>query len=304
MTCLGFIKKNNMKILWNKEQEQGFFKKSLELTNPEKLFYNTKNNKLYAYWPKNYIGKKSTLQSRNSLIGNYSEKWSTDLFGQIAGKLNGYAIQGVVCDKIGLTNRSPADVAICKNKGINQNLKDILMIIEVKMSIVWNWELSQSNNNFELICRGDYKTHQGNPGLLRSDSMLKAIGKSINIRVSNFSASKIPIIILGNTPITKSYYDKVDQLKKNGIIQGFWSVNSNPLDNNDENIKQTKDKGFYRFDDYQELEKYSLNLLSEKREFFSSMQTKKHLGEIIEIANKQEAYEDKAQCFLELLRKT
>jgi len=47
--------------------------------------------------------------------------------------------------------------------------------------------------------------------LLRSDSMLKGIGKSINIRVSSFKAATIPIIVMGNTPITNSYYPKVDK---------------------------------------------------------------------------------------------
>ena len=76
------------------------------------------------------------------------------------------------------------------------------------MSIVWNWELQGGKT---LSCIGDYKTHQGNPGLLRSDSMLKGIGKSINIRVSSFQAATIPIIVMGNTPITNSYYPKVDK---------------------------------------------------------------------------------------------
>lgn len=62
--------------------------------------------------------------------------------------------------------------------------------------------------------------------------------------------------------------------------------------------------GFYRFDDYQELEQFSLDLLTEEREFFSSMQTKRRLGEIIETANKEQTYEGKAQRFLELLRKS
>ena len=44
--------------------------------------------------------------------------------------------------------------------------------------------------------------------------MLKAIGKSINIRVSRYKASKIPIIILGNTPITESYFNKVQAVEK------------------------------------------------------------------------------------------
>jgi len=126
--------------------------------------------------------------------------------------VNGYAVQGVIAEEIGLSKQSPADVAICKKEDVEQKPKNILMIIEVKMSMVWNWKFDPVNK--ELKCIGDYKTHQGNPGLLRSDTMLKAIGKSINIRVSSFAASKIPIVIIGNTPITKSYYEKVDHLKK------------------------------------------------------------------------------------------
>lgn len=59
--------------------------------------------------------------------------------------------------------------------------------------------------------------------------MLKAIGKAINIRVSNPLSSNIPIIVFGNSPISKDYCDKVDILKNNGIIQGFYSLN--PIDN-------------------------------------------------------------------------
>jgi len=291
-----------MPTLWNQNQEKDFFIKSLEFATPEQLFYITKNKKYLAYWPKNYDGAKTTLQSRNSLIGSYTEKWATDLFSETAKMIGGYAVQGVIAEEIGLTNQLPADVAICKTKDVIQKPENILMIIEVKMSVVWNWEFTSATKN--LVCIGDYKTHQGNPGLLRSDTILKAIGKSINIRVSSFAASKIPIIIIGNTPITKSYYEKVDRLKRNGIIQGFWSINPKPLDNNGENIKSTPFKGFYRFDGYEELRQNAINLLKEEREFFSSMQTRKKLGEIIEIANKEATYEAKAQKFLELLRQS
>ena len=291
-----------MSTLWNKNQEKDFFIKSLEFATPEQLFYVTKDKRYLAYWPKNYAGTKTTLQSRNSLIGSYTEKWATDLFSEIAKTIGGYSVQGIISEEIGLTNQSPADVAICKTNNVVQKPQNILMIIEVKMSVVWNWEFISKNKN--LVCIDDYRTHQGNPGLLRSDTMLKAIGKSINIRVSSFSASKIPIIIIGNTPITKSYYEKVDHLKRNGIIQGFLSINPKPLDNNGENIKSTPHKGLYRFDEYEELRQNVLNLLKEEREFFSSMQTQKKLGEIIEIANKENTYEAKAQKFLELLRQS
>lgn len=288
--------------LWFRDNEKNFFIKSLEFAASEQLFYVTGDKKYLAYWPKNYNGAKTTLQSRNSLIGSYTEKWATDLFGDIAKMVGGYSVQGVISNEIGLTNQSPADVAICKTKEIIQKPENILIIVEVKMSVVWNWEFTPATKN--LICIGDFRTHQGNPGLLRSDTMLKAIGKSINIRVSSFSASKIPIIIVGNTPITKSYYEKVDHLKRNGIIQGFWSINPKPLDNDGENIKSTPYNGFHRFDKYEELKQNTLNLLKEEREFFSSMQTRKKLGAIIEIANKETAYEAKAQKFLELLRQS
>jgi hypothetical protein len=292
-----------MPTLWNKNQDKEFFIKSLELATPEQLFYITKDKKFFAYWPKNYKGAKTTLQSRNAFIGSYTEKWTTNLFSEIAANVGSFAVQNVISEEIGLSKLSPADVAICRTKEKVQKPQNILMILEVKMSVVWNWELVQKNKgDFEIICKGDYRTHQGNPSLLRSDTMLKAIGKSINIRVSSFSASKIPIVIIGNTPITKNYYEKVDHLKKNGIIQGFWSVNPNPLDDDGENIKNTSHNGFVRFDNYNELKENAIKLLKEEREFFSSMQSKKRLGEIIEIANKESTYEKKAQKFLELLR--
>ncbi len=288
-----------MPELWTKQKEIEFFNESRKFAAPEKLFYFGNDSRYYAYWPKSYKGKKSTLQSRNALIGNFTEKYSVDLLQEFAISKGLHAVQGVICNEIGLTIQSPCDVALCKKRGREQLAKNITAIFEVKMSIVWNWELRKN----ELICLGDFKTHKGNPGLLRSDSMLKAIGKSINIRVSNYSASPIPIVILGNTPITESYVAKVDHLYDAGIIQGFWSVNPKPLDNNGENIKQTPDKAFIRMDSYDELKEKLDGLLSEKWEFFSSMKSRGELGKIIEIANKEPDLEKKAEKFLSLIRK-
>jgi hypothetical protein len=287
-----------MEKLWNKEVEQRFFNEAQKFATPEQLFYVSDADKYLAYWPKDYDGKKSTLQSRNALIGNFTEKWTTDLIHGIVKDKGLFTVQGAICNEIALSNQSPADVVISRNKNINQTPEDILAIIEVKMSIVWNWEFQKSKS---LVCIGDYKTHQGNPGLLRSDSMLKAIGKSINIRVSSSKASKIPIIIVGNTPITNSYYSKVDHLKVAGIIQGFWSVNPKPLDNDGENIKKTNKHGFYRFDSFSELKNSFETLLAEERNYFSSMKSKKELGRIIEKANKEQTYEKKAEVFLKLI---
>jgi len=287
-----------MPDLWTKEKEIQFFNDARKFASPEQLFYFGDDSRYYAYWPKSYKGKKSTLQSRNALIGNFTEKYSVDLLQEFASSKGLYAVQGAICNEIGLSPQSPADVVLSKNKQREQRAKDIATIFEVKMSVVWNWELK----NNQLICLGDFKTHRGNPGLLRSDSMLKAIGKSINIRVSSHSASKIPIIVLGNTPIAESYIPKVDHLFHAGIIQGFWSVNPKPLDNNESNLKQTPANGFIRMDSYNELERNLDDLLSEGREFFSSMKSKKELGKIIEIANREPIFEKKAEKFLSLIK--
>jgi len=289
--------------LWTKDIEVDFFKKSLEVASPEKLFYTTEDNKYYAYWPKNYKGKKTTLQSRNAFIGAYTEKWAQELLKDTAKELDAFVVRSIICDEIELSNKSPGDIAICRKDSRVQKAEDILALFEVKMSIVWNWEYHEDDPNEPFVCLGDYKTHQGNPGMLRSDSMLKAIGKSISVRIASLSSAGIPIIILGNTPVTQSYYAKVDNLKKYGVIQGFWSLNPSPLDNNGENIKHTPDNGFIRFDSFMELHESILSLLKEERTFFAGMKTRKELGEIIAIANREESYEKKAERFLTLMRR-
>ena len=287
-----------MTELWTKENEIEFFNESNKFAAPEQLFYIGNDNRYYAYWPKSYKGEKSTLQSRNSLIGRFTEKYAVDLLQNFANSLGLYVVQSVICAEIGLAAQSPADLAFCKKKQRKQDAKDIIAIFEVKMSVVWNWELK----NNELVCLGDYRSHRGNPGLLRSDSMLKAIGKSINIRVSSYNASKIPVIVLGNTPITKYYIQKVDHLFNSGIIQGFWSVNPEPLDDNSVDIKKTPDNGFIRMDSLDELTQKLEHTISKKQQFFSSMKSRKELGEIIEISSREPDFESKAVKFLSLIR--
>ena len=162
--------------LWNQEVERKFFQEKINDSGAlERLFYVTEDDRYLAYWPKSYRGKKSTLQSRNALIGEYTETWTKELLQKCVNDENTFVVRGAVCREIGLSKKSPADIVIAKKNRSELAPEDILMIFEVKMSVVWNWEF----HNNQLICSGDYRTHKGNPGLLRSDSMLKAIGKAV-----------------------------------------------------------------------------------------------------------------------------
>lgn len=289
-----------MEQLWNKAVEERFFTEARAFATPEQLFYTTDDERYLAYWPKTYRGEKNTLQSRNALIGRFTEKWTADLIQSVFGSSNNlFAVQGAICDELALHRSSNADVVISRCKEIQQQPEDILAIIEVKMSIVWNWELKQDN----LFCIGDYMTHKGTPGLLRSDSMLKGIGKGINVRLSSPKANRIPYIVIGNTPIQTSYFSKVDELKAAGIIQGFLSVNPSPLDTDGvRNCKKTPKGGFLKMDSFDELKGYIESLLVTEMDFFSSMKSKADLGRIIEISNQQSSYEEKAQVFLRLIK--
>lgn len=168
---------------WSRDEEQDFFTKALEITSPERLFYITNDKRYLAYWTRNYEGKKDTLQSSNTYIGNHTENWTKELLEDIAKEVSAFTVTNVICEEIALSNYSQADVAICRTEEKVQIPENILIVIEVKMSIVWNWEYEPLSK--ELKCIGDYTPHSGDPGLLRSDTMLKAIGKSTNIRVAS-----------------------------------------------------------------------------------------------------------------------
>ena len=281
---------------WNIETEIKFFEEAMKnFASPEQLFYNLSDG-YFAYAPKGKTTEGQTLQSRNSLIGQYTEKWCKDFFQPIANNLGLYAVNSVVCPELGLNNSTDADVAFCTTNQTNQLANNIKLIFEVKMSIVNNYSFVESSNTLKF--EGDYKSHKGNPSILRSDSMLKAIGKSINIRVSGIESTKIPIIILGSSPITNSYKTKVDFLKQAGIIQGFISLYPNPTESF---IKSTPNEGFQTFDNYSTLEKFISDLVTSDMNFFSSMLPKKQLGQIITISAKENTEIKKAEKFLELL---
>lgn len=282
--------------LWDNDVEICFFEESLRnFASKEQLFYNI-NDEFYAFAPKGCSTNGKALQSRNALIGHYTEKWCKELFDPIARKFGFFAINGVVCNEIGLTSQSSADLAICTKDSIYQVSNDIKLIFEIKMSIVSNYKYN--TNSIKYI--GDYKTHKGNPSLLRSDSMLKAIGKSVDIRVCGEKSATIPIVILGNSPITSNYEEKVDHLSRSGVVQHFISLNPNPSDT--DFIKNTKGNGFVTPSCYSELESICASLLKNDGYYFSAMKNKAELGNIISLAAKERTEVERAEKFLRLIK--
>lgn len=283
--------------LWNNNTEIQFFTEALKnFASPEQIFYKLQSG-YFAYIPKGVDAEGQTLQSRNSLIGQFTEKWCKSFFEPIANKLGLYAVNGVVCDELGLTRQTSADLAFCKTDNTIQRAEDIKLLFEIKMSVVSNYKYD-AVNGVQLI--GDYKSHKGQPSLMRSDSMLKAIGKSINIRVSGIASTKIPIVVLGNSPITDSYLKKVDYLKTSGVIQGFISLN--PLPTESEFSKNSPQKGFQTAITEKQVFDYCKELINNDMNYFSSMLSKQRLGEIISIASTEGNDIERAEKFLNLIR--
>ena len=283
--------------LWNNDTEIQFFTEALKnFASPEQLFYKLQDG-YFAYVPKRSGAEGQTLQSRNSLIGQFTEKWCRTLFEPIANKLELFAVNGVVCEELGLTRQSSADLAFCTTSSVNQQAENIKLLFEIKMSVVSNYKFAHPNI-IDFV--GDYKQHKGNPSLLRSDSMLKAIGKSINIRVSGLASTKIPIVILGNSPIQDSYQKKVDFLKTSGVIQGFWSLNPMPTESN--YIKVTSKQGFQTILSPENILQLCRELVASDMNYFSSMVSKTDLGKMISIASKEVTDIAKAEKFLTLIR--
>ena len=286
--------------LWSDIVEKQFFQHFLikeKSLSPEKLFYLI-DDKYLAYIPKNATSPGYTLQSRNSLIGQFTEKWCQQLLSPIARKFNLYAVTNVICEETGLSKQSSADLAFCKSDKQHQKHQDIKIIFEIKMSILSNYEFDKNKKVVKWI--GDYTTHKGNPSLLRSDSMLKAIGKLISIRVANPCTRNIPLVVLGNSPITKHYEKKVDSLKRLGITQGFLSLNPSLLPKRGI-IKNTPRKGFQTIENKKDLEKFFGNLIHSRMVYFSAMTVKSKLGQIISKSNMEKSIEGKAEKFLKLI---
>ncbi|MDO5139325.1 MAG: hypothetical protein Q4D71_12820, partial [Oscillospiraceae bacterium] len=284
----------------NKSQEKLFFVNSKSFASAEQLFYRTDDGRYLAYWPKRYRGKKTTLQARNSLIGNFTEKWVSDLFSEMIGE-DLSIVQQARIPSLGITSNSPADIVVATDDKKILKASQVKLICEVKMSLVWNWEYNPALGSVREV--GDFRTHQGKPSFTRSDSILKAIGKCIDIRVSNSESTKIPIVVIGNAPLSNGFSKKADYLKHSGLIQGFWSLNPFPL-NHGNTRKTTPKGGFLRFDTTDELRMHLNRMFDQNLNFFSGMESPANLGKIIELANEEETYENKGLKFLNLLQRS
>ncbi|CAM3417912.1 hypothetical protein [Helicobacter labetoulli] len=281
--------------MWQINDEIEFFKNALKggFANAKDLFYDI-DDKFLAYIPKEIKRNIPTLQSRNALIGNYTETWCQKLLAPIARKFNLYAVNGVICEELGLIKSSRADLAFCTTNENYQQAKNIKLIFEIKMSIVNNYQLNESN----VIFMGDYTTHKAHPSLTRSDSVLKAIGKAINIRVSSESARNIPIIILGNTHISNNYLEKVDHLGQYGVLQKIISLNPSLV-----SIKNSPLEYFQTPQNIDSLEKILENILKQDFYYFSAMINKSSLGKIIAESAKCQNEIQIAEYFLNKLKK-
>ena len=262
--------------MWTKEDEIEFFLSSIKNNiDIQNLFYKIKDS-YFAYIPKNNENNIATLQSRNAIIGSWTEKWCKDLLEEIAKQNSLYAINGVICEELGLNKQSSADLAFCTTNDKYQNPDNIKVIFEIKMSIVNNYKYESNNREPIVQYYGDYKSHKGMPSLRRSDSVLKAIGKAINIRVSSEKANSIPIIILGNTNVSENYLNKIDHLGKYGIIQKVISLNPSINENN-----CSKDKFFITPNDENELSSILNDILKMDLHYFSTMIDMEKLAKII-----------------------
>ncbi len=265
--------------LWTLEDEIYFFNFLLKHNiEPEKLFYKV-NDIFYAYIPRNLEGDFGTLQSRNSFIGEFTENFCLKLLSPIAEEQKLYAVKNVKCKELSLDNTSGADIAFCTTPDDIQTPANIKLIFEVKMSIVNNY--TYINDNIQYI--SDFTKHKGRPSLLRSDSMLKAIGKAVNIRLSSKESSNIPIVILGNSPISQNYLHKADILRTRGIIQHF--INLYPSEENKRYCFSSPKEGFLTLSNMQQLKELIVKLLNMNSAYFSSMISLEELGKIIKLAS-------------------
>jgi len=289
--------------MWTKETERDFFHWALELQRckPQELFYKS-GGRYYFYLPVGVKGEGEVKQARNPLVGRFTEQWAENFLKIIVKDLGLVVVRNKDIPAFGLTGNRAPDLAICYKEVEDVILpENLVAIVEVKMSIVWNWEwdpLSRSVN-----CIGDFRTHKGRPSVLRSDNVLKALGKAVEVRGNGYEGL---FIVLCNSPISNESLNQIDGWKQTGIVQGFFSVNPRPLNgqaNEKDNPKGTPKGGFLRWDSPEEAKETLQGLVANKGLYFSGFLSMETLGRLIEYASRGKNFVEKARLFISELKR-
>ena len=277
--------------LWSKNHEINFFKFAKSQTSRRNLFHKTLNEEYIAY-PTKDIKTTSNLHIRDLLFDSFSKNWFYDLLNNLVDDFE--VIKNPRITSIG---KNSPDFVISSKKSKILSPEDVKVIFILKLSIVWNWKYNLSLGSVEEI--GDYRTHLAKPSFTSSANIFNSIDNALKIRFTNKKASNIPIIVIGNTPMSCGFCRRADYLKSSGIIQGFWSVNPFPI--NGATRKTSKKRAFYRFDNSDEFKNSLDKLINHDLKFISTMKSKKDLGKIIDLVNTENTPENIASKFINIL---
>lgn len=227
----------------------------------------------------------SAFNQRNAVVADATERFAVDLFNQTVGsspELSGkfFVKRNVVCSQLELRGATAADMAILNDDITGPVLaKNIECILEVKMSLIWNWVERDKTNPV-----ADYDGHAGRPSIYRTDSILKAIGKAAITR-SCQGSERIPFIVLANTPPPPNYRDKVDGTVKAGLIQKWISLTPNPLIVEPSRLPARRNPklttGFLRIDAVSELQELLATTLRTDWRYIGAMVEAKKIGALI-----------------------
>ncbi len=248
----------------------------------------------------------TTMNGRNAVVANKTENFALNLLSSAIKELppqlfpKMFVKRGVICPELGLKGNSGADLAILtQNMDGPVSANIIKCLFEVKMSFIWNWHERDMTRP-----TADYDRHFGRPSILRTDSILKAIGKATITR-SYTGSEKVPFIVIGNTPPPTGYRANIDKTVSSGLIQKWISLTPNPLvvepkeSPGKRNPKSTG--GFLRIDDIEELQKLLATLISKQWHYMSAMVEAGKIGNLIKSLDLKDDPEKIGQKFLQRL---
>lgn len=241
-------------------------------------------------------------QARNVPVSTFTEIYAREVMQAAIDKYYKgtlFVERGVQCDELSLTDGSGADLAIVKRQGqATLNAEDIVVVMEVKMSLVWNWKLGEDKPS------SDFYQHNGRPSLSRTDSLLKAIGKGAIFR-STEKSRRIPYLVIGNCPPPEGYYAKIDGAVRSGLVQKFISLTPKPVLSGPpmRNPKETSGGGFLRIDSMDELATFLKSVIDGKGVYLGRMVDRKELGEKLKALDSNGPSEEVADRFIEALLK-